>query len=602
VARWACVDVPELPLQLLLRAHPEWGDAPACVVAEDRPQGRVLWVNEAARRGMVLPGMRYAAALALCAGLRAGVVGPDEVGRGVAQLAARLRDFSPLVEPCADEPGIFWLEAGGLSRLFPSASAWGRQLREAVSAMGFFARAAVGFTRYGAYAVARSGAELTVFRDPESESRAARAVPLARLAIDPALRDELDQLGVRTLGEFLELPASDLLERYGVAVHRLHQLAAGTAWAPLRPEIPDDALVERHELEWLDDDRSRLLFFVERLLGPLLERLAGQHELVARLTLRLVLDGGGVRTESVQPAVPTREAPQLLELLALRLEASVRDAPLPAKVEALELEAEAAAAGERQEDLLAEAPRRDPGAARRALARIVAELGPAAVARARLRDGHLPEATFLWEPLAPEAYAAGGDSGRVGGAIAGGSGGAGGIGAGVGGMGGPWAGRHGGQPLRLVAGAADRCPAGNPAGAALRVGPHDDALSHATATPHSTLDDDMPSAAPSAAPTAAWLRVVGGRDPAGPVLVRRLYDRPLALPPRSHHLRDDGWLISSLPHGAVTRLVGPFVISGGWWRRPVHREYHFAETGRGDLLWVYFDRERRRWFLQGHVE
>jgi protein ImuB len=112
----------------------------------------------------------------------------------------------------------------------------------------------------------------------------------------------------------------------------------------------------------------------------------------------------------------------------------------------------------------------------------------------------------------------------------------------------------------------------------------------------------MPSAAPSAAPTAAWLRVVGGRDPAGPVLVRRLYDRPLALPPRSHHLRDDGWLISSLPHGAVTRLVGPFVISGGWWRRPVHREYHFAETGRGDLLWVYFDRERRRWFLQGHVE
>ncbi len=94
----------------------------------------------------------------------------------------------------------------------------------------------------------------------------------------------------------------------------------------------------------------------------------------------------------------------------------------------------------------------------------------------------------------------------------------------------------------------------------------------------------------------------GGRDPAGPVLVRRLYDRPLALPPRSRHLRDDGWLSNSLPHGAVTRLVGPCVISGGWWRRSVHREYHFAETGRGDLLWVSFDRERRRWFLQGHVK
>jgi protein ImuB len=372
-----------------------------------------------------------------------------------------------------------------------------------------------------------------------------------------------------------------------VAVHRLHQLAAGTAWAPLRPEIPDDALVERHELEWLDDDRARLLFFVEQLLGPLLARLAGQRELVARLTLRLVLDGGGVRTESVQPAVPTRDAPQLLELLALRLEASVRDAPLPAKVEALELEAEAAAVGERQEDLLAEAPRRDPEAARRALARVVAELGPAAVARARLRDGHLPEATFLWEPLAPEAYAAGGPAGGMTAC----------------GTSADWsgdAGRHGGRPLRLV---------GNPVGAGLRAGPPNDfpagppndfpagLANHS----HPARCGGPPSSAPTA-PTAAWLRVVGGRDPAGPVLVRRLYDRPLALPPRSHHLRDDGWLIHGLPHGAVTRLVGPFVISGGWWRRPVHREYHFAETGRGDLLWVYFDRERRRWFLQGHVE
>ena len=40
----------------------------------------------------------------------------------------------------------------------------------------------------------------------------------------------------------------------------------------------------------------------------------------------------------------------------------------------------------------------------------------------------------------------------------------------------------------------------------------------------------------------------------------------------------------------------------GWWNRPVHREYHFAETQKGELLWVYYDRSRRRWFLQGRVE
>lgn len=547
MARWACVDVPELPLQLLLRRHPEWGDAPACVVAEDRPQGRVLWVNEAARRGKVLPGMRYAAALALCAGLRAGVVAPDEVGRGVAQLAARMRDLAPHVEPCADEPGVFWIEADGLARIYPSASAWGRAVREAVGAMGFFSRVAVGFTRYGSYAVARAGAELAVFRDPESENRAARAVPLARLAIDPALRDDLDKLGVRTLGELLELPAGGLLERYGPGAHRLHQLAAGTAWAPLVPEIPDDPLVERLELDWLDDDVARLLFFVGRLLDPLLARLTLRHERVEALTLRLALDNGTTREESVRPAAPARDAPPLIELLALRLEASVREAPLPAKVEALELEAAATPAVETQEDLLAETSRRDPEAARRALARLAAEFGPAAVVRARLRDGHLPEASYLWEPLAPAAYAAlPADAGAE---------------------------RREGHALRLIEG--EGAAGGEVRGA---------------------------GSAGGAAPGSAWLRVVGGRDPDGPALIRRLYARAVALPPRSHHLRDDGWLIRSLPHGAVVRLTGPFVISGGWWRRPIHREYHFAETGRGDLLWVYFDRERRRWFLQGHVE
>ncbi len=85
-------------------------------------------------------------------------------------------------------------------------------------------------------------------------------------------------------------------------------------------------------------------------------------------------------------------------------------------------------------------------------------------------------------------------------------------------------------------------------------------------------------------------------------LVRRLLTRPRALPPQARQVRDDGWLISGLEQGAVVRIVGPYVISGGWWARELHREYHFAELRRGDCLWVYYDRERRRWFWQGAVE
>jgi protein ImuB len=85
-------------------------------------------------------------------------------------------------------------------------------------------------------------------------------------------------------------------------------------------------------------------------------------------------------------------------------------------------------------------------------------------------------------------------------------------------------------------------------------------------------------------------------------LVRRLLSRPKPLPPQPRQVRDDGWLISGLEQGAVVRIVGPYVISGGWWARELHREYHFAELRRGDCLWVYYDRERRRWFCHGAVE
>ncbi|HSR95625.1 MAG TPA: DNA polymerase Y family protein [Kofleriaceae bacterium] len=85
-------------------------------------------------------------------------------------------------------------------------------------------------------------------------------------------------------------------------------------------------------------------------------------------------------------------------------------------------------------------------------------------------------------------------------------------------------------------------------------------------------------------------------------LVRRVFARPQQLPAQARLARDDGWLLSGLEHGAVVRILGPYVVSGGWWTHELHREYHFAELRRGDCMWVYYDRNRRRWFWQGAVE
>lgn len=107
-----------------------------------------------------------------------------------------------------------------------------------------------------------------------------------------------------------------------------------------------------------------------------------------------------------------------------------------------------------------------------------------------------------------------------------------------------------------------------------------------------------------------WERLthlVAATPPAGgaPIvhpLVRRVFAHPQPLPSQIRLGRDDGWLLSSLEHGSVTRIHGPYLVTGGWWAQAVHREYHFAELRRGDCLWVYYDRNRRHWFWHGAVE
>jgi len=519
VDRLACVDVAALPLQILLRRAPEWAGEPVAVVDEDRPQGVLLWVNERARELGVLPGLRYAAALSLARELRASVVPPAAIGATVAALTHHLRRLTPHVEPSLDEPGIFWLDAAGLGRLHASLGEWAEAARAALARDGFTAAVAVGFSRFGSYALARSialrpdvgreGRAVVVLPTPEAEREAAGAVALARLNLPPRVRERLDRLGVRTVAELVALPPSGVLKRYGAEAHALHRLARGDLFAPLRPEPEVAPATGRARLEgFAERDAHRLLFRIKRLLDGVVRIVAARHAVIAELRLVLVLDGGvegdEERVHRVRPAASTLDTALLLDLVRLRLET----VDLGAGVVEVRLGAREAPATPDQLHLFALGPRRDRAAAARALARVRAELGDAAVGVYALRDGHLPHARFTFQPV-------------------------------------------------------DALPAPRP--------------------PASDADPGALSSAP-------------------PPLVRRLLPRPEPLPVRPRELRHDGWQPRDPRQGAIVAVHGPYLVSGGWWRAEVHREYAFARTLRGDILWVFYDRRRRRWYEQGRVE
>jgi protein ImuB len=393
--RLACVDVPELPLQLLHLRQPSFAAYPAAVVEADRPQGKLLWVNEKARALRILPGMSYAEGLAISVDLRASTVSEHEIALGVTDLTRALRTFSPEVEPSDSMPGIFWLNASGLGRMYASASSWGRSIVKTLKKAGFESTVVIGFNRFAAYASARSHRGVIAFATPEKEQAAMRAVPLSRLATQPAARDVLGKLNVHTVGDFLELPARAVGRRFGPEIKALHDFASQALFAPFAPKIPEDPVTRTVQLEPPDGNAVRTLFLIRRTLHPMLAELAGRHQALAGLTIEATLVDLPDRVETLKSAEPTLDLALATELARLRLEAR----PFDGAASEITLTAEGAPAETDQLLLFFSRPKRDLKAGNRALARLRAELGPDAVVCARIKQGHLPENGFAWEPL-----------------------------------------------------------------------------------------------------------------------------------------------------------------------------------------------------------
>ncbi|MFT3921606.1 MAG: DNA polymerase Y family protein [Myxococcales bacterium] len=493
--RITCVDIPDLPLQILLRSHPEYRDFPAAVVAEERPESPLLLVNRHARDMRLRTGMRFGAAKSLVPELRVGSVSAVDVEQTVSQLVHDLQTFSPHVERDPVSAGVFYVDPSGLSHLYGGELNWARCVYRYLTGRRFFAAVVVGFGRTLSYALARTTRGVKVVeREPEA-LELAREVPLERLHVTPKLRDSLERLGLTTLGDLCGFGADQLGTRFGAEAARWCRVAQAEEVLPLCAEPHVDTPRTEVEVDPPDDDVARLCFALKRGLDSLLENVRQRGQSVRALWMRLVLERGPENVQRLEPSSSTRDAALLLELLRLRLTAL----NLASRVERVVLEAEMSDAAPGQLNMFI--PKRDLAAGDRALARIKASYGPDVVCRAELEDAHLPEAKFRFSQF-------------------------------------------------------------------------------------SRLEKPKPQDAP---------------EHAALPLVRRLLLKP---EPMSGSVEVDAMSrAKTLVHaGEPYALVGPYRLSGGWWAREVTRDYYYARSPRGELLWVFYDGPRASWFLHGVVD
>lgn len=539
MTRLACVNIFALPLQILLRRHPEWRDGPAAVVSRDQPHSPLVQVNEEARTLGVTQGMKFSSALSFARGLRSGEVSEEECRESIVALTELLQQYSPEVEPSHESQGVFWLSLAGLELMWPSIPEWAQEVYEILSDHEYTTRIVIGFSKFGTMTLAlradskirsqRRSNNILICESPEIERNEARKAPLDGLPlISPRARKSLSRLGVGTVADFLKLPSAGVLRRYGRELHRVHRLASYDIELPLQPSSHKTPYIETISLE--EDPEpyvSGLLFLIKRALHPILDRMLKEDKVAAALKVALTLDDSErtLLEEQIRPAEPTLQISTLIDLMRLRLES--RGVPEPVRSLVVEIEPIKSPCG-RQQGLFDVRPRRDLKAGSLALARIRAEFGDESVCLAKLKTAHMPEGRFEWVSLQrlPELDL---QEPRI---------------------------RFDSQSRSLVRRFFAR-PFPLEAGIHVR----------------SMQSDDIEDPEIKEAPEYLYL-------------------------PKYNTFGT--W--SALTKQPVRERGGPHVVSGGWWSYPVRREYWFMETSGGMLLWVYYNRGEGRWYACGRVE
>ena len=394
MARRGCISIRHLALQILLRENPLWRGTPVAVTREEKPRSPILALNREARdRGLTI-GTRYANALSLVPSLRARAVPLAKVAEARDRIVRVLSSFTPDIEPCPFDADAAWVSVEGLGSLFASESRWIQSLRDALAVEGFPATVALGFTRFGTYALARSRPRSVVFASPEEEQVVMCRSPIDILPLSPRIKGTLRKLEIRTLGQFVSLPEGEITQRFGKEAGRLRQAILSDDPLPIQSVSQKEAVRCWRHLDSPLTDLALLMPHIEELLAQEAARVESDKSVISALSVTLRTEDGEVATDVIRPAAPTLRKALLLRLIQLRLSAR----QLTSGVEDLEIRADRTAPSRKQEELFT-VRGRDLQAGARAFAAIRARFGNQSVTFAQRADSHVPERSFRWLPL-----------------------------------------------------------------------------------------------------------------------------------------------------------------------------------------------------------
>ncbi|MFZ6048607.1 Y-family DNA polymerase [Pseudomonas sp. CR3202] len=384
--RWACILLPQLALDGVLRGHPD-PEAPLALVAGTAQRRVLRALNPAARALGLRPGQSLTAAHALTRDFALVEYDPAQVERWERLLAAWAYGFSSQVS--LRYPRCLLLEVESSFALFGPWPRFEARLRQELAALGFRHRIVAAPNPAAARMLANAYDGLAVTHQDELRQALGR-MPVDRAGLARETATAFARMGLRHLEQVLALPRETLARRFPAEVLQHFDTLLGERPLALECYRPPDEFDLRIELNFEVESHQALLFPLRRLTADLAAFLASRDSGVQRFTLFLEHRDLGDTQVPVGLLSAEREAAMLFELARGRLE----QLQVPAPVRAFRLQARdlPAFVPERRE-LFDERPQQSlPWEQLRE--RLRARLGDEAVHSLAARADHRPEAAW----------------------------------------------------------------------------------------------------------------------------------------------------------------------------------------------------------------
>jgi protein ImuB len=421
---FACIFVPDFPVEALLRAEPELRSRSLAVLEGKVPLQKVFAVNENARRAGIDLGMTKVQ-IEACSGLVLRARSLPQEAAAHAVLLDCAQSFSPRVEAVGCDTIV--LDIAGLQPLFGPLPKIARALARRASDLGLETSVAVARNPDTAALAARGFSGVTVIPEGK-EAEQLGSLPVEVLFENSTqesahLLETFSRWGIRKLRDLAALPAVALSERLGQAGIHLQALARGATSRTLVPFEPPLIFEEVIELEYPLVLLEPLAFLLDRLLEQLCARLEARALATQELRLRLELENGwqaedfstnnGATGVLARPSgaqarqsfqrtlrlpVPLLDPKTFLKLLQLDLKAHPPGAPIVK----IHLAAEPVRPRAAQNGLFLP-PAPEPEKLELTLARIAGIVGEDKVGSLELLDTHRPEG-FRMQRFAPEPF------------------------------------------------------------------------------------------------------------------------------------------------------------------------------------------------------